>query len=134
MRTCNFSLLGGIRARRYHQHFRRSIKECLKAGETRLATAFKHDEFFDAHFESQALLGHVMGINVKSLFMYNKTITPEELENFDSLLKRRMQGEPLQYILGFAWFYSLPESLIVNRSVLIPRSDSETVRSSASVY
>lgn len=47
-------------------------------------------------------------------------ITPAQMTD---ILARRGAGEPLQYILGVAWFYR--ESYLVSPACLIPRSDTE---------
>ena len=41
----------------------------------------------------------------------------------EEILRRRADGEPIQYILGVAWFYR--ESYLVSPACLIPRSDTE---------
>ncbi|MBQ2273890.1 MAG: peptide chain release factor N(5)-glutamine methyltransferase [Clostridia bacterium] len=46
-------------------------------------------------------------------------------EELDAVLKRRIDGEPLQYILGEWEFYDLP--FYVGEGVLIPRPDTETL-------
>lgn len=46
-----------------------------------------------------------------------------QLLNFQSLVERRMQGEPAAYLTGIREFWSLP--LRVNKSTLIPRPDTE---------
>ena len=43
--------------------------------------------------------------------------------DFESIQKRLENGEPIQYITGFAWFYGL--KLKVNPTVLIPRPETE---------
>lgn len=46
-------------------------------------------------------------------------------EELNAVLKRRIDGEPLQYILGEWEFYDLP--FFVGEGVLIPRPDTETL-------
>jgi len=50
-------------------------------------------------------------------------------EKVDELLTRRLEGEPLAYIIGSWEFYGIP--LSVNRDVLIPRIDTEVLVSQA---
>ncbi len=51
--------------------------------------------------------------------------TVRAVAHFDSMLERRLQGEPLQYVLGRWAFRSL--DLAVDARVLIPRPETETV-------
>jgi release factor glutamine methyltransferase len=44
-------------------------------------------------------------------------------EDFITIKKRLLEGEPVQYVVGFAWFYGL--KFKVNPSVLIPRPETE---------
>ena len=53
----------------------------------------------------------------------NTAILPAQLKSIEGMLRRREQGEPLEYILGTADFYDL--TLQVNSSVLIPRPETE---------
>lgn len=53
----------------------------------------------------------------------DKTLSPEQLKAFTSLLNRRVSGEPIAHIIGRREFWSL--SLMVNNSTLIPRPDTE---------
>ncbi|MGH9590566.1 MAG: peptide chain release factor N(5)-glutamine methyltransferase [Terracidiphilus sp.] len=48
---------------------------------------------------------------------------PDDAAEFDALVKRRLTGEPIQYIVGEAEFYGLP--FFVTRDVLIPRPETE---------
>lgn len=52
-------------------------------------------------------------------------LTPSAARRFAALLRRRLRGEPVAYLRGFAEFYGLPFQ--VNRHVLIPRPESEAI-------
>lgn len=45
------------------------------------------------------------------------------IEDFEKIKKRLLEGEPVQYVVGFAWFYGL--KFKVNSNVLIPRPETE---------
>ena len=52
-----------------------------------------------------------------------QTVSETDAKALDALIERRLQGEPLQYVLGEWEFYGLP--IEVNPSVLIPRPETE---------
>ena len=54
---------------------------------------------------------------------YNSLLSADEFNKMNSIVKRLLNGEPLQYILGVADFYGL--RFKVNRHVLIPRPETE---------
>ena len=62
--------------------------------------------------------------NVKANNPNDELLFDGLLQNdFESIQKRLENGEPIQYITGFAWFYGL--KLKVNPTVLIPRPETE---------
>ncbi len=52
-------------------------------------------------------------------------INAQSLQRLDALATRRLQGEPLAYLTGHKEFYGL--DLIVDKRVLVPRPDTETL-------
>lgn len=52
-----------------------------------------------------------------------REVTPEQTANLEQILARLLNHEPVQHILGFAWF--LGEKYKVNAATLIPRSETE---------
>ncbi len=54
---------------------------------------------------------------------YDKPLTPEELTSLKAMLKERVKGRPLQYILGEVDFFDT--NLLVKEGVLIPRPETE---------
>ncbi len=75
----------------------------------------------NAQAEAGLLLEHFCGVRASELiFRKNEDFCSEELEN---AVHRRMQREPLQYLLGKWEFFGLPFS--VSPDCLIPRPDTE---------
>lgn len=54
---------------------------------------------------------------------YDQPLTSKELAAVKSMVRQRVQGKPLQYIVGEIDFYNI--SLTVNQDVLIPRPETE---------
>jgi release factor glutamine methyltransferase len=80
----------------------------------------------NARMEIEWLLSHHLGIQRVDLYVqYDRTLSTQELAGFKSLIKRRVNGEPFQYIVGVAPFYG--RDFKVTRAVLIPRPESEVL-------
>ncbi|MDX9702654.1 MAG: peptide chain release factor N(5)-glutamine methyltransferase [Candidatus Auribacterota bacterium] len=54
---------------------------------------------------------------------YDQPLTPDELKNLKQMVKERIKGRPLQYILGEVDFFDT--NLLVCEGVLIPRPETE---------
>jgi release factor glutamine methyltransferase len=77
-----------------------------------------------ARLDSQLLLGHVTGLDRVQLYVqFDRPMLPDELEKFRELVRRRVSGEPVAYILGTREFFG--HVFVVNRHVLIPRPETE---------
>lgn len=74
--------------------------------------------------DASVLLCHVLDKPRSYLLTWpEKELTDAELTAFESLLSRRLSGEPIAYIVGYREFWSLP--LKVSPTTLIPRPDTE---------
>lgn len=74
--------------------------------------------------QAQFLFEQLCGISRTELLLHGEEELPKELENLlFAAAKRRVCGEPLQYITGKADFMGM--ALQVGPGVLIPRSDTE---------
>lgn len=74
--------------------------------------------------EASWLLSSLLDIGRADLHLRSREIFPSRLDDaLESALRRRCEGEPLQYILGETEFYALPFS--VSPDVLIPRPETE---------
>ncbi len=79
-----------------------------------------------ARLEAQVLLAHALACTRVQLYTgFDKPLQEPELAGFRALIKRRLAGEPLAYLVGETEFWSLP--FHVEPSVLVPRPDTETV-------
>ena len=80
--------------------------------------------FEDAGLESEVLLRHAIGIDRTQLYLTLKEeLTPEQEKTFIELLKRRLSGVPLAYVVRHREFYGL--DFYINQDVLIPRPETE---------
>jgi release factor glutamine methyltransferase len=78
----------------------------------------------NSRLEAEILLAHTLGLRRLDLYLqYDRTLTPEESELYKARVRRRAQGEPVQYILEEATFRHL--TLRVTPDVLIPRPETE---------
>ncbi|OQB23634.1 MAG: Release factor glutamine methyltransferase [Firmicutes bacterium ADurb.Bin182] len=80
----------------------------------------------DSALESRMMLCFVLDTDTAGLLrIYDEPAAKELTDRSFDMLKRRMSGEPLQYILGRWEFMGLP--FIIRPCALIPRADTETL-------
>ena len=80
----------------------------------------------NADYDSYALLSEINGMD-RTYYLMNgsKLLTRVEQERFFDYIERRSSHEPLQHILGRAFFYG--HEFKVSPDVLIPRPDTEVL-------
>ncbi len=79
-----------------------------------------------ARLEAQVLLAHALDCTRMQLYTgFDRPLAEAELTRARELIKRRLGGEPLAYLVGDQEFWSL--TFDVDANVLIPRQDTETV-------
>jgi release factor glutamine methyltransferase len=73
---------------------------------------------------AELLLAQSLNLNREGLYAHLRDPSgEEEKENFERLIKKRLSGEPLQYLLGYQEFWSI--HMKVDPRVLIPRPETE---------
>jgi release factor glutamine methyltransferase len=76
--------------------------------------------------DSEVLLAHALGCKRIDLYTRHTEEAPAQgRERFRALVRQRIEGCPVAYLVGHKEFFSL--EFEVNRAVLIPRPDSECV-------
>ena len=102
-----------------------SLRETCAAAQSQLINSLGL-EASDARLEAQLLLQTAAHKNRAWLIAHEgEALTDPIVQAFEVLLTRRLQGEPIAYILGVREFYGL--NLMVNQDTLIPRPDTETL-------
>jgi len=83
--------------------------------------------------EKKLLLSYVLGFSNEELNLANnKKVGEKDLKNFEQLINRRKNSEPIAYITNTKSFWK--NDFYVDYSVLIPRSDSELLIESVIEY
>ncbi len=101
-----------------------SIKTALLLATTQLKA--QSIEAKNAKLDAQLLLQHTLNVNRAWLISHENDALEANIHAvFEALLKRRLSGEPIAYILGVREFYGL--NLKVTADTLIPRPDTETL-------
>lgn len=97
-----------------------TVSEIIKLGSQKLKAAKKDD----ADFDSQCLAAFVTGCNISTLRLkYSDSVTDSEETEFFGFIDRRINGEPLQYIIK-EWDF-MGRTFDVGEGVLIPRPETE---------
>lgn len=98
------------------------IKEVL----TDLSGRLKEHGNKNAVMEANMILRHFLKLEpIDLILLKDKELSGIDIENIYSALERRIKHEPLQYILGVQEFMGLEFN--VNKNVLVPRADTETL-------
>lgn len=95
------------------------IGEACRAAAAQLRAA----GVLDPAWDSGQLMSRVTGLAPLMARLSERELTAEEAAAFDALVQRRLQREPLQYILGTQDFCG--RSFAVDGRVLIPRPETE---------
>jgi Methylase of polypeptide chain release factors len=78
----------------------------------------------NAHLDSQLILSKILKKKREDILInLNKVINKKKVKKFNFLLSKRLKNEPIAYILGSKEFWK--NNFFVNRSVLIPRAETE---------
>jgi release factor glutamine methyltransferase len=86
--------------------------------------------------ESVWILSKVMKLDSSDLLIFNQNVDKNKHDFFLKLITRRLNNEPLQYILESVYFYG--HKFKINNSVFIPRQETEIcidiLKSKATTY
>jgi release factor glutamine methyltransferase len=97
-----------------------TVGSALNSATQRLKEAENDTAFLDA----QVLLAHVLEVDRPWLFAHGDVaLQPRQAEAFTELIARRVDHEPVSYLVGHKEFYGL--DLAVDKRVLIPRPETE---------
>ena len=101
------------------------LQDLLKEAHQSISTYLKFTQD-DALVDARLLLQHSLRVNHAWLIAHmHDDLTDAQLESFEQHLCRRLEGEPVAYILGMREFYGL--QLKTSPATLIPRPDTETL-------
>lgn len=98
-----------------------------------IRTLKRHGMVGDTATEARVLLQSVTGLSATEIYTQpERSLTRDQADRLQELLKRRLSGEPLAYITGNKEFYGL--DFYVDRRVLIPRPETELLVEAALAY
>tara|TARA_B100000989_G_scaffold280795_1_gene244499 strand:- start:160 stop:1002 length:843 start_codon:yes stop_codon:yes gene_type:complete len=96
--------------------------EILIQGENLL----KKNKIKNPYLDAELILSKVLNKGREEIILNNnKKIKNIDIIKFKNYLSRRKENEPVAYILGFKHFWK--HKFIINKSVLIPRPDTELI-------
>ena len=98
-----------------------TLKQALQDCSTALQSHYCDRE---AYAISHMLIEHLTQFSKLDVLVHaNDMLSEQQMQNYHAALERLQQQEPIQYVLGYAWFMN--KQLAVNNAVLIPRPETE---------
>jgi release factor glutamine methyltransferase len=91
----------------------------------RAAARLEHAGVPEPVASAEVLLSELLGVGRAELAASEVQLTAEQASLYEAWISRRMMREPVQRILGYAYFRNLV--LDLNEETLIPRPDTESV-------
>ncbi len=80
----------------------------------------------NARFDAEVLLADLLGVDRVGVYLnFDRPLSPGEVADYRSRVRRRGKREPLQHIRGRQEFFA--RDFHVDRRVLVPRPETETV-------
>ena len=98
-----------------------SAREAARSAAARL----EHAGVPEPVASAEVLLSELLGIGRAELAVHAEPLTEDQLSLYEAWISRRTMREPVQRILGYAYFRNL--ILDLNEDTLIPRPDTESV-------
>jgi release factor glutamine methyltransferase len=99
----------------------RSVRQLVREAAERLGDSGVPEPVASA----EVLLAELLGVRRSDLALREEPLTEEQAALFETWILRRLQREPVQRILGYAYFRNL--RLELDAYTLIPRPDTESV-------
>ena len=106
-----------------------NYNQILKKGENFL----KENNIKNSCLDVELILSKVVKIKREEILLnVNNKLKNSDIIKFENYLLRRIKKEPMAYILGYKYFWKY--KFLTNKSVLIPRPDTELVIEEALQY
>ena len=105
-----------------------TVVELLEWGKSTLKeqTEPKFQTLASPTLDAEVLLAYALYVTKPQLFSrLNFEVSPKQEETYRAAIARRLEHEPVAYITGKKYFYG--RAFEVNRNVLIPRPETETL-------
>ncbi len=91
-----------------------------------VAQRFRVEGLDSPDLDARLLVGHALGLDHAGLVREGeRALAPTDIAAIETLVARRLAGEPVARIIGFKEFWGLTFAL--SPAVLVPRPDTETV-------
>ena len=104
----------------------RLVRALLHEATQRLQAAHAADGIDDARLQAELLYGLAAGLDrAQVIAAGSDAAPPAAIEAFEALMERRLQHEPLAYILGKREFFGM--TFEVGPGCLVPRPETETL-------
>ncbi len=90
-----------------------------------LALRLKKAGVTSSRINAEVILSEVIGCRVIDLYLDEIALNPEHLESVEKMITARIDGKPLQHIIGKTCFYG--NDLFIREGVFIPRPETEVL-------